>query len=243
MKAIVIGAGKMGAMIESVLEQEGSSVLAMGDCLHPQAVEEKLPEADVLLDFSHRDNLNWYLPLALRYGVPAVIGTTGFTPEDLAEIEKASETIPVFFASNYSLGVALLRVLCAKASNVLRNSWDMEIIETHHHQKKDAPSGTALSLLDAIDPNHEFNHIFGRQGACGARGHEIGIHAVRGGTVPGDHTVCFFGDEEEIRLSHHAQSRRIFASGAVQAAHFLQGRAPGLYDMDSLLGILLGSAE
>ena len=117
----------------------------------------------------------------------------------------------------------------------LKDSFDIEIVETHHNQKADAPSGTAKMLLKAADPDNEFEHVYGREGITGKRGREIGIHAVRGGTVAGEHSVFFFGEDETLELRHSAASRRIFAAGAVRAAYFVSGRSAGLYDIDDVI--------
>lgn len=236
MKALIIGRGRMGSQIEEVLKERGFEAIALTDLQDDAFDPAWLEQADVLIDFSHPDNLNWYLPMAVENHLPVVLGTTALSEEQMQRLADSAHEIPVFQASNYSLGVSLLRILAAQAASILKGRWDIELTETHHNQKKDAPSGTALTLLEAVDPNHEYEHVFGRSGLCGARKKEIGVHALRGGTVPGDHDIHFFGPDEQVTLSHKAQSRKIFAAGAVDAADFLRRQQPGLYGMDDLLG-------
>lgn len=235
MKAILIGRGKMGEQIKEVLEERDHEVLALTDALDTDFDPSLFERCDVVIDFSHPDNLNWYLPILQPLGKPLVLGTTALSEEQLAALDAAAKEMPVFQASNFSLGISILSRLAAQTAAILQGRWDMEITETHHNQKKDAPSGTALTLLEAIDPNDEYEHLFGRSGLCGARKKEIGIHALRGGTVPGDHDIHFFGPDEQLTLSHKAQSRRIFANGAADAAQFLILQQPGRYNMDALV--------
>ena len=197
-----------------------------------------LPEAgDALIDFSSPAALDALLSWAVSAHVPCVLATTGYTEEQLAAIDEAAKRIPIFRSANMSVGIALLRKLAAQAAAALDGSFDIEIVETHHRRKKDAPSGTALMLYDALKAARpQSGPVFGREGrSCARQAGEIGIHAVRGGTVVGEHEILFLGDEERITIAHSAESRAVFASGALQAAAFLQGKAPGLYTMDDLL--------
>lgn len=235
MKAIIIGQGKMGKLIAETLESKGHEVLAMGDLMHPEAVEAALTDADVILDFSHHDNLDWILPGAVKNHVPLVEGTTALTEKQMEEMEEASRTLPVFYSANYSLGIAVLKKLAAAASSILKDKWDIEIIEKHHNQKADAPSGTALMLLDAVDPENEFDHVFGRNQSSGKRGHEIGIHAIRGGSLAGCHEIELEGPDESITIAHNANSRQIFVNGAIDAAEFLVKQPDGFYTMEDLV--------
>ena len=143
------------------------------------------------------------------------------------------------FKRNMSLGIALLRALAKKAASVLGKSFDIEIVEAHHNRKADSPSGTALMLLDAVKQGCESPReaVFGRHGRdCKRQKQEIGVHALRGGTVTGEHEVCFFGNSERVKISHSAENRSVFAAGALQAAMFLVGKEPGLYNMDDVVG-------
>ena len=172
---------------------------------------------------------------AVRRKLPLVIGTTGLTAAQEEQIREAAKVIPIVRALNFSTGVAVLRRLVAMAAKTLGEDFDIEIVETHHNQKEDAPSGTAKALLAAADPDGEYEVKHGREGRPGKRGREIGMHALRGGTVAGEHSVMFYGPMEEIELRHRADSREIFARGAVRAAQFAAQAKPGLYSIDDVL--------
>lgn len=234
MNISIIGCGRMGSLIEEEARRRGHTPV-MGDCLVPDALKDAAAKADVYIDFSHPDNLAFMLDLAKDTDAALVIGTTGYSAEQVARIEEEAKVRPVFYASNYSLGIAALKELASKAAGILKG-WDMEIVELHHNKKADAPSGTALSLLETIDPDNEYAHVFGRSGKPGPRQKEIGIHALRGGSAAGDHELLFLGDQESIRISHSAQNRQIFVNGAMDAAEFLHGKTAGLYSMRDLVG-------
>lgn len=237
MKAILIGQGKMAAQLEEVLHENGHEVLAKTDILDETRDHKPWDQADVIIDFSHKNNLPFTLEKAVLFSIPAVIGTTGLDDMDKEALKEASRFVPVFYASNYSLGIALLTALAKQASKVLKGKWDIEVSETHHNQKQDAPSGTAISLVDAMDPEHEYKRVCGRKGMQPRTKKEIGIHSLRGGTVAGDHTVYFFGDQEQIELGHKANNRKIFACGALEAADFVKDKENGLWSMNDLLGL------
>jgi 4-hydroxy-tetrahydrodipicolinate reductase len=191
-----------------------------------------------LIDFSHPSLLSDILGYAVRYSVPAVLATTGYTEEQKTEIRKASEKIPVFFSPNMSLGVNVLAELVKMAAEAFGEDFDVEIIEKHHNRKLDAPSGTALMLADAVTEaeNRPMNRVFDRSCERRARSkNDIGIHSVRGGTIVGEHDVIFAGEDEVITISHSAGSRRIFANGALRAALFINGKPAGLYTMRDLI--------
>ena len=192
---------------------------------------------DVIIDFSHHTSLPSIMEYAVKHNIPAVIATTGHTDEESAIMKKSAEHIPVFFSRNMSLGVNLLIALCKKASEILGEDFDIEIIEKHHHNKLDAPSGTALMIADAISETRaESEYIYDRHSVRKKREtKEIGIHAVRGGSIIGEHEVIFAGKDELITLSHSAASRELFATGALKAAEFIVGKSAGMYCMDDLL--------
>ncbi len=195
-------------------------------------------EFDVVIDASRAEAVPSVLNFAIANNKPVVIAATGHTDDQLALVEEASSTIPIFQASNLSLGVSVIRRLVEAAGRML-GSVDAEIIETHHRMKVDAPSGTALTLAEALrdstNPGRDF--VYGRTPAdVGARGGEIGIHALRGGTVVGEHTVRFLLDDEIVEISHVAQSRQVFGFGAVRAAEFIASQQAGLYGMEELIG-------
>ena len=233
MKILIGGKGRMGSLIASTAEAAGHTVLGMADAFDKNALEGEA--ADVVIDFSHRDNLSWIKDYVLEHRCALVYGTTGVTEDDKAVLNELSKTVPVFYSSNFSYGVAVMRKLIATAVPLLKDTFDMELTETHHNQKKDAPSGTAKALLEIMNPDGEFKEVYGREGITGARGKEIGVHALRGGTEAGEHTVFFFGDNERITVSHHAANRQIFVNGAIRAAQYLEGKTSGMYNMDDLL--------
>lgn len=199
--------------------------------------------ADVLIDFSNATLLDQLLPYCLQRKLPAVICTTGHSPEQLNALESASKKLPLFRSGNMSLGINLITILLKKAAAVLGENFDVEIVEKHHHGKMDAPSGTAIMLADAVREglSYEPKYVYERQSVRQPRGkQEIGISAVRGGTIVGEHEVLFCGQDEVITFKHTAYSREIFANGAITAARFLSKvNAPGLYDMNDALSDIL----
>lgn len=194
--------------------------------------------ADVIIDFSHPSALPGVLRYAEKHGMAAVIATTGLSDEDRALVNDAAQRIALFSSANMSLGVSLLAELAKKAASVLGASFDVEIIEKHHNQKIDAPSGTALMLADAVAEGLPYapRSVYDRHAVREKRDpHEIGFSSVRGGTIVGEHEILFAGHDECISLSHSAMSKEIFAAGAVSAAQFLVGKPAGLYTMKDLM--------
>lgn len=194
---------------------------------------------DVIIDFSSPAVLKDELAWAQKRNIPVVLASTGYTKDDLNLIENASRKVAVFKTGNFSLGINLLVKLVKKAAETLGEEFDIEIIEKHHRLKVDAPSGTALMLADGANSAFGGNrdYLNGREGIVGKRGNEIGIHAVRGGTIVGEHEVIFSGEDEIITLSHSARSKRVFAVGAIRAAKWVCGKPAGLYDMTDVLEI------
>jgi 4-hydroxy-tetrahydrodipicolinate reductase len=193
---------------------------------------------DVIIDFSHPSALPKLLEYAINTKTPVVIATTGLSEADIENIKSASRVIPVFFTFNMSLGVNLLVELSKTASRFLGEGFDVEIIEKHHNQKIDAPSGTAIMLANAINEENDnkFTYEYNRHSKREKRtANEIGIHAVRGGTIVGQHDVIFAGRDEVITLSHSAFSKDVFAVGSIKAALFLKAKTPGMYDMKDLI--------
>ena len=234
--AIVVGgAGRMGRLVREELSARGFDVVGSYDVDNIDELDELAPAADVAVDFSAPAALPHVLAYARRTGAALVSGTTGLAADQLDELRALGERNRVIWASNDSLGVAALRRATAMVARTLAG-WDVEIVETHHNQKADAPSGTAKALVAAVDPTGERPVVGGREGMVGARvPGEIGVHAVRGGTVAGTHEVHFFGSDEEVCLTHRATSRQIFVTGAVAAAARLLTREPGFYDFDTLM--------
>lgn len=247
MKILISGAlGHMGRAVAAQASADGIEIVAgvdalQGDCSFPCHTSfDALPDCSgaVIVDFSRPEALTSLLAYAVKNHLPVVLATTGYTPEQEQEVDQAARQIPVFRSANMSVGVALLRHLCQEAAKVLGETFDVEIVEAHHNRKVDAPSGTALLLFDAIKNAYDEPRYaqLGRGGRnCKRQHNEIGIHALRGGTVTGEHEVCFFGPAERIRLSHSAEDRSVFASGALKAAAYIQGKAPGRYTMEDLV--------
>jgi 4-hydroxy-tetrahydrodipicolinate reductase len=233
-------AGRMGRAIETIVEEEGATVAggvdAGGDALPLAQV------SDVLVDFSTPAALESHLAAAVAARTPIVIGTTGLMQTHHALIEQAAESIAVLQTGNTSLGVTLLNVLVREAAARLGPDWDIEIVEMHHRHKVDAPSGTATLLGEAAAEGRGTRlgevRVDSRAGLIGARSEgTIGFASLRGGSVVGDHMVVFAGEGERIELGHRGESRSIFARGAVKAALWLVGRAPGRYTMAEVLGL------
>ena len=236
MNIILCGYGKMGVMLEGMaLQSDDMSILGV---VHPGLYDSALDvpgKADIIIDFSYPGNLEAILERARLDGAAVLIGTTGLSEAQLQKLRDASSELRIMHSSNYSLGVAVMKRAAARVASALGDGFDIEIVETHHNQKVDAPSGTAKMLLQAVDPDDSYAHVYGREGVTGARGREIGIHALRGGTVAGEHSVFFFGTDETLEIRHSATSRRIFAAGAMRAARFVIGQPAGLYCMDGVL--------
>ena len=235
MKILIAGYGKMGHMVEEMARQKGWEILAAlssSDAGELQTLEK----ADVVVDFSHPAMLEPLAAYIRRTGTPLVSGTTGYSEEQMDSLRQLGESAAILYSANYSLGVALFRQILEKFSPALLANFDVELVEKHHNQKMDAPSGTAKMLANALDPEQQLRRISGREGLCGARGRdEMGMFAVRGGTVAGEHTLYFFGEDETLSITHSAASRRIFAAGAVKAAALMTGKSPGFYSLDDIL--------
>lgn len=195
-------------------------------------------ETDVVIDFSSASNLDNVLAFAEKSGAAVVLAATGYGESQLQQIAEAAKKIPLFKTANLSVGVNLLQKLVKEAADFLGESFDVEIVEKHHNLKKDAPSGTAYMLAESVNAafRGEKTYVYGREGMVGARKKsEIGIHAVRGGTIVGEHEVMFAGEDEIITLSHSARSKKVFAAGALKAAKFMNGKPAGKYDMHDVL--------
>jgi len=243
--------GKMGkAVTKSVAEAENIEIVGGIDIYaenlsgypvfsNPSAVPDEITKkADVIIDFSNPSALAGLLEYAVKNSIPAVISTTGLNDAQINLIKDASAKIPVFFSANMSLGVNLVCELAKKAASVLGDSFDIEIIEMHHNQKIDAPSGTALMIADSIKEElddgvkYEYDRHSKREKRTK---NEIGIHAVRGGTITGEHQVIFAGLDEIITISHSARSKELFATGAISSAKFICGKPAGLYKMSDMI--------
>ena len=233
MKVAVIGNGRMGQILARLCREAGHELAGLVGPGDTESVD-MLGPTEAAIDFSYPGNLEALLEKAQREHFPLVIGTTGYTGEQVECIKKAAQSIPIVYASNYSTGVTVMNRLVREAARVLED-FDVEIVETHHRMKVDAPSGTAKSLLANVDPEGRRPVLDGRSGIVGARGNEIGMHALRGGTVAGEHRVLFFGEKEELEIRHRADGREIFARGAMRALAFAANAKPGLYNMEDVL--------
>lgn len=244
---ILCGAnGKMGNVIKDIVSKRDDCRIAAGIDLNTESdsfpiyssFDEIKEEADVIIDFSNPALLDDLLDFAVKKSMPVVIATTGYDEGQKKQIEEASRKTSVFFTYNMSLGINLLANLAKKAVQVLGDGFDIEIIEKHHNQKIDAPSGTALMLADAIceELNKPMKYEYDRHSKREKRTkNEIGMHAVRGGTIVGEHEIMFAGRDEIITLSHSARSKEVFAVGAVNAALFLKDKPAGMYSMKEMI--------
>lgn len=235
MNIAIVGNGRMGRTLDAVCARRDDvrviGHVGRGGCESLDALDG----LDAALDFSAPENLPMLLSGAVQRRIPLVIGTTGMSGAQGEAICAASRRIPIVWSENFSVGVTVLVRLARLAAQALGREFDMEIVETHHNRKVDAPSGTAKLILRQIDPEGLYAPVYGRSGRIGARGREIGVHAVRGGTAAGEHSLRFFGRMEELELRHRADSREIFAQGALRAAAFARKAEPGLYDMEDVL--------
>ena len=243
LKIVIMGEGRMGSLMrstaESMRDANGSPVFEVVAQIGFDLSElEHAPAADAIIDFSNVVTLPAVTAYVERTGAALVSGTTGYSADDLDRIKALGSAARVMWSGNYSIGVAALRHLTAEATRELPG-FDVEICETHHNQKVDAPSGTAKMLLDEVltaEPDDDHFAQYGREGMCGARDpREIGMHSLRGGTVAGVHTVSFFGTDEEVTLTHRATSRQIFVNGALAAAQKLVKLEPGFYTFDQVM--------
>ena len=202
-----------------------------------ESINEFPDRADVIVDFSHHTALPALLGYAVKSHTPAVICTTGHTEEEKEMMRAAAKEVALFFSGNMSIGINLLIELCRSAAKTLGEDFDIEIVEKHHNQKLDAPSGTALMIADALkEERKKTEYVFDRHSVRKQRDkEEIGIHSIRGGTIVGEHEVLFAGHNEMITLTHTATSREIFANGALKAAVYLAKKDAGLYNMSDLI--------
>lgn len=232
--------GRMGQAIVAAAENAGAEIAAKSDVGEPWT-REQVAACDAAVDFSFHEATPALAEICAETGTPLVIGTTGHTPEERARIEAAAKKIPVVWAGNYSVGVNVLNWLVGKAAKLLDASFQVEVVEMHHRHKKDAPSGTAAKLISLVENARGLDASAERHGRVGLVGErsrdEIGVHSLRGGSVVGDHTVIFAGEGERVELTHKAESRAIFANGAVHAAEWVVGKAPGIYGMEAVLGL------
>ncbi|KPU42206.1 4-hydroxy-tetrahydrodipicolinate reductase [Oxobacter pfennigii] len=240
--------GRMGQVVSGMVKDDEGITIAAGVDTTPDrftndysvysALNTVKEKADVIVDFSNPKGL----PILLAYGIekkiPMVICTTGHSPEDKENIKSASEKVAILTSANMSLGVNLLLNLVKQAAKALEENFDIEIIEKHHNQKIDSPSGTALIIADTINNalKEKKEYVYGRHSKTGKRTfQELGIHSIRGGNIVGDHSVIFAGAGEVIEVNHSALSRDVFAVGAIRAVKYLYNKKPGFYNMDDVI--------
>lgn len=247
-RTMLFGAnGKMGQLVSKKCEFHDQIQVVAGVDRTPDKYVNYFPvftnpfsyrgEVDLIIDFSHPSYLEILLEYAVINKIPVVIATTGFTEDELAKIRKASQVIPIFQSANMSIGINLIKNILEQIARMMAELYDIEIIEKHHNKKLDAPSGTAFLLANTINNclDQRKEYLYGRYGDKVRQKDQIGIHAVRGGTIFGEHTILFAGEDEVIEIKHQALSREIFATGAIKAGISIYKAAPGLYDMDYLL--------
>jgi len=249
MNVIISGSsGTMGTVLRQELEKEDDIQIIAG--FDNQIGKNPLPfkqymdltdapgGADVVIDFSHFSAVPMLMEYCVRTKTPVVVATTALEKKEKDILIEAARTIPVFKSANMSLGINIIKKMCQNSVPSLEKDFNIEIIEKHHSMKADSPSGTAVLLADSINDacKEHKNYIYGRHGkkdVC--KMSDLGIHAVRGGTIPGQHTVMFAGPDEVIEITHTAYSKRVFAQGAIKAARFIEDKEPGYYDMDDLI--------
>jgi 4-hydroxy-tetrahydrodipicolinate reductase len=223
-RVLLIGAaGRMGKTVAD-LAGDDSEIEIVAQCDLGDPIEPVMKNSDVAIDFSHADTIDEICRAASRHNKPLVIGTTGHSQEQLQTIEQAARSVPIVFASNFSVGVNVLFWLTRKAAELLVPDFNPEIIETHHKMKKDAPSGTAKTLAEILKASQKSKN-------------EIPIQSIREGDVVGEHTVTFSGVSERLELTHRASNREIFARGALRASKWIMGKPAGLYTMQDVLGL------
>lgn len=235
-RILVCGAGRMGQLIAAGARERGWEVVDVIGIGEESRAAGLVGGAapDAVIDFSAPAAHEWLLPYVRQVGACLVSGTTGLDDSGQAALDELSREVAVMWSSNYSVGIAAMSRALSLVSGVL-DGWDCEIVERHHDKKVDAPSGTAISLADAVDPGHRLDRVCGRSGMQPRSDHEIGLNSVRGGTVAGIHEVAFYGDSEQLSFTHVAESRQIFAVGALHAVELLDGRGPGRYQFADLL--------
>lgn len=230
MNIIIHGTGSMGRVVSDLIkEDQRLNVSGFSD----ELTEEK---GDVIIDFSHFSRLDSLFSYAKKNKIPLVIATTGYNDDIAHKIIKLSTEIPILLSSNMSLGINLIQDMLAKIVPTLYEKYDIELIEKHHNKKIDSPSGTAKTILEVIEKscNEKMYKIYGREGIKKREKNEIGVHVIRGGTIVGEHSVLFCGNDETIEIKHIAMSKKIFAEGALTAAKFLFNKPAGLYSMKDI---------
>jgi len=239
--------GRMGQAITRLVANKDESEIVAGVDLYDgiknsfpvySKISDVVEKADVIIDFSNPESIDSIIEYAINKKLPVVISTTGHSPAQKDLVEKASKSTAIFMSGNMSIGINLLMSLISQAAKTLEGNFDIEIIEKHHNKKIDAPSGTALMLANAVNDalENKCDYVYERESKREKRSNtEIGIHSIRGGTIVGEHSVLFIGQDEEIEIKHTATSREVFAVGAIKAAQFMVGKSSGNYSMKDVI--------
>lgn len=230
MEIIIHGTGAMGRLLKEIAESyEDIKITGFADELTDET-------GDIIIDFSHYSRLDALLDYSKNKRIPLIVATTGYSNETMRKIEETVKEIPVLLSSNMSLGVNLLNDILERIVPVLYGNYDIEVVEKHHNKKVDSPSGTGKTLVETIERScpEKMKEQYGREGNSKRERNEIGIHSLRGGTIVGEHSVLFCGEDEIIEIKHTAMSKKIFAMGALKAARFLVGKEAGLYTMKDI---------
>jgi len=239
MNLLIYGiSGHMGKLIEDLAKKDSfwEKISGLDSEISKDSTNDNY---NVVIDFSHPSALDNILKLCREKNTPLIIGTTGFSKDQLKQIKLASNEIPILQSTNMSLGMNILFALVEQTAAILKNKVDIEVIEAHHNRKKDAPSGSATSIVESIEKGlgEAKKHQHGRSGECPREKGEIGIHAIRGGNIVGYHEANFINDLETVKIAHEAYNRSVFAQGALEAAKFIVNKEPGLYTMKDVLNL------
>lgn len=235
MNIALVGYGAMGQIVHKCFYENDklSGIVSLG---MKSSLDEIKENIDVVIDFSNPANLDMIYDFCKKNHTPVVIATTGFSEEQIKKIHDLAKYTPVLYSGNFSLGVILMNRLVREITPILKDSFDIEVIEKHHNKKIDAPSGTAKMLINSMNENNEFKVVYGREGSSKREPYkEIGVHSIRGGTIVGEHSVIYAGLDEVLEIKHEAHSKAIFAKGAIRGAHWLYGKDNGLYNMENVL--------
>lgn len=237
MKHIVLcGYGQMGKMLQqSIKHCRDMEIVMIVNHYNEHELYHLKQKIDLMFDFSHPDSFGIVSRFVKYSGCALLSGTTGLSCAQYDQMKSLGKSNRVMYSANYSLGIAIMLKILRQITPILKDDYDMEIVELHHNQKQDAPSGTARLMLKAIDPKQEFKTAVMRNGMIGIRGKEIGIHSLRGGSSAGEHSVLYLGNDEKLELKHTAISRQIFVNGAIKAAYWLLQRQNGFYSLDQMI--------
>lgn len=227
----LVGYGAMGKRIaRQIKKTKDMNILE----ITTRAPFNTINNIDVILDFSHPNNLVWILEIIKTHPIAYICGTSHYSKNQLKSIQRASKKVPIMVESNFSKGALCLAMLLQQAAMMLKHDYDIELIEKHHNQKIDSPSASAQMLLAIINKDHEFREVYGRHGFVGKRKKEIGIHAIRGGQTIGEHQIIFFGNHDTIEIKHTAHSKTIYVEGVIDAIRFLLKQKPGYYHIKDI---------